>query len=514
MIYGMVLIFIGLILLTFEIYAKYKRNKIKEFQTYIHKGDDNKSILDYYLRSINHESILKEVKGRVNPKDYSDDMSTHQLKNLIKQFVDFEKEKTGSIHEELILKLNHEGLNTEVDMNHNTDEGLVVILDGNRYEPYSVLYGNYHDVIDFFNGSGHNRGIISSDVYEQLTDEHIIEKYEGIGYKIINGSFSLNDVGMIKKKVNKSINQISELSGKSTEFGAEYFDISVNDEIGKVVSQELSIKKKNAFISDFMYIVLMAVCAIGLSNALSYRFGYLGLPMGVGLGIILGIYFGNFFKSSFKNSKVYKGLDYFSKKHTYGFAPDVIDQIGEVLFNYSKVNAYNTKEKELYELYRGHVNPYLIKKPILEAVLCYEALKKSELLEDKISSVVMGLHEKLMEICDDISKKQYKYNIVARRELKRRLFGEIILKNKWMLHDSLFNKKEIKIMTEFYNQKDKMRNYPYELSADTSKLVKNIAFVLFNEYDEAKHIRKELNYGRFMYTASVISILAGGYLVI
>lgn len=513
MIYGMLLVFIGFLLLVLEIYAKYKRNEIKEIQTYIHKGDDNKSILDYYLRSINHESILKEVKIRVNPEAYGDDMSNHQLKNLIKQYVDFEKEKTGSIHEELVLKMVHEGLSVERETNGQNGEDLSVIIDGNRYEPYRVLYGNYHDVLTYFNEKGHYRGIVSSDVYQQLLDEMLIDQLEQKGLKVVNGLFSLNDVKMIRKKINKTINQISELSGKGPEFGEGYFGISVDDEIGKVVNQELSVKKRKAFVSDFIYLMLMGTFAIGLSNAFSHRFGYIGIPIGIGVGVVLGIYAGNFFKSSFKNNKVYKGLDYFSSKHRYGFDADVIDQIGEALFNYSKVNAYNTKEKDLYHQYRGHLNPYLIKKPILEAVLCYEALKKSEVLDDKINSVVMVLHEKLMEICHDVSKKRYKYNLVARRELKRRLFGEIILKNKWMLHDSLFNKKDIKIMKEFYDQKSKMRHYPYEFSVDTSKLVKGLAFGLFNEYEEDKHMRKEMNYGPYMYAASLLAILSGGYLM-
>ena len=83
-----------------------------------------------------------------------------------------------------------------------------------------------------------------------------------------------------------------------------------------------------------------------------------------------------------------------------------------------------------------------------------------------------------------------------------------------MLHDSLFNKKDIKMMNDFYDQKNKMKHYPYEFSVDTSKLIKGLAFSLFSDYQEEKHMGKGINYGIYIYAVSFVSVIVGGYMMI
>jgi len=515
MYFGIALIIIAVLLLFVEMIAEIKRRRIKGIKQYIYNTEDGKSsIMDYYLKSFNHESILDELPSRIGKRFRNNGGGKELAKSLIKQYVDLDDEIKIAINDEIVQMIRGEGQNISLYDEPVNAEGLPVIFGGREYEPYIVKFGNCDYVKESLGANGFYRYIVSSDVYEAFEEDEIIEAFASKGIEVLNGGFRDDDIRKISRRVAKNIGHVSAIIDEIPGFGPAFFGIEPAAKLESIKRETVSdFEYKINVLADFLKVMVAGLIAFAGANAMGSAYGVLGAVVGLGAGAVVGILFLTMIKSKHKMGNVFKALDFFGRKQDRHFTESVKEAIAEELFNFLEVKDYFQKEENLYNSYKREVHPYLFKSPSVPAVLCYEAHKKSDSFSGKIKVAVDQLHEELISICDEIAKKENPINYFGRREMRRRLLGELLLSNRWMIADSLYNKSHIKIIKAYDDKIKRVGKHPYQFKLNTDKLIRELAYKSFTEVESKKEI-EEPRYGFYILSTSATLIFIGLSLIL
>ncbi len=552
MIFGIALIVVAFLLIIVEIKASNKRKILNTARNIVctefksKKNLENKiskdmgdalvlgggsgilSILDVYHQIDNHEHVLNVLEQRC--PNTLDDLTPvewfSKLENMSRKpaaynsYINLFKGQEG---ENIALNMLHDhGMDAHLysTLNHPNDD-IFVTLGNNTEVPYSVKCGSVQYIkqqIDAHSDS-HNY-IINSEAYDTLQNTGALDDYAHHGIKIIDGGFSNADLTSMGDSAFSDIVDAGDVSDDIPVVGLALFGYKTFNNVrtyckGDQSSHELKVN---------MTVDAIKAGSGGIAGIAGAKAGgIVGTLVCPGVGTIIGGVIGafggaiaggrifNWAKEQFKWGKIIDAIDYFGMKYASDLSFGMRNIISYRLLNTYAVDKRIAEESILAQKYNKELNPYSWIKPSVSAVVSQEYLAILKATRERIDNSLTRFQQELDNLCQQYAMRMYPNSANDHNKTKRRLLGDIILSNQWILGQEQLAEKENMLISGYNNQSIEAPNHPYRIK-DSGEIFKQLIYNCYFETDVTAYSNAK-NYGTFLYIFSAIFLLVGGFII-
>ena len=228
-------------------------------------------------------------------------------------------------------------------------------------------------------------------------------------------------------------------------------------------------------------------------------------------GYIAGSHFVGLIKERLKWGKIIDAIEHFGNKYDGYFSESLKNNIGKRYLNTEEIEQKINNEGQLLKKYQAQINPYKKEEPTVPAILCKEYHDEMKDLHIKIFRSLDNVHKLIYEICKNISEKMVPDDKDKQETTRKKLLGEIILCNQWILKGEELTENDLKLIKGYNEQIIKSPNHPYKFKIVPEEIIKYSTLKSFEETPLYKSV-SEINYNWLIYIASSILIATAFYL--
>ena len=489
-------------------------------------GSGGLTILDIYSQVDNHSDVLNVLEQRC-PNTLSD-MTPIQWFEKVESL-----EKNNSLGTYTSLFKGQEAENIALDMLRNqgldaqpfsslthADDDIFVTLGDNTEVPYSVKCGSIDYIKNAISAHPDSHDyIINSDVYQMMEESGDLESYANQGITIIDGGYTngyltdtgdtaladIGDSGDVSDHVPyialalfgfKTVKNMDSWINGEQSFGELKVNIAVDAaRAGSSGFTAYAGAKAGAFIGSFFP---------GPGTIIGGVLGTIG-------GALLGGSLFKWLKEELKWGKIIKAIDYFGCKYEQNLTLGMKNMLGSKFLNLDEVNRKVEEESKLTQQYQKQLNPYSWTKPSVPAVVNKEYLAILNATQERIIASLKRFQKEVEQLCQQYASKMHPNSPSDQLKTKRRLLGDLILANQWILEHDAATTNEIKLISQYNEQIEQAPNHPYRIK-NSEQVLKQLLQNCYYETDVV--VRNDLpDYGVFLYFLSGILLISGCYAI-
>lgn len=228
-------------------------------------------------------------------------------------------------------------------------------------------------------------------------------------------------------------------------------------------------------------------------------------------GALLGGSLFKWLKEELKWGKIIEAIDYFGRKYEQNLTSGMKYMLGSKFLNSNEVNRKVEEESKLAEQYQKQLNPYSWAKPSVPAVVNKEYLAILNATQERISKSLKRFQKEVEQLCQQYAAKMHPNSPGDQLKTKRRLLGDIILTNQWLLEQDAATPNEIKLISKYNEQIEQAPNHPYRIK-NSDQVLKQLLQSCYFSTDVV--VRNDLpDYSVFLYFLSVVLFFSGCYAI-
>lgn len=145
------------------------------------------------------------------------------------------------------------------------------------------------------------------------------------------------------------------------------------------------------------------------------------------------------------------------------------------------------KEEKLLKRYEEELDPFSNKPLTLPAILCDMYIKDLRNKLEKIDQAIELTRRDLLKLSEELARKM-SINIVMRKKIEEKLYGEIFLSNKDLFDISLDGESD-DLKEKYQTNREKNPNYPTRLPNDSTDILVGLSIRNFNNiYKVENHV--------------------------
>lgn len=549
---GIGLILVSVLLIGFEQHARIKRKKLSLYQEIVYTdlkskklnlmtakesaidsialgiGASTLNIMDIYAATEEHSEVLEILQYRF-PDQLSSFDSSMDWFNKIESLKDI---STSGTYASAFKGQTAEKITTE----YLTGNGFTNVGDfDSRVHPDNDVFGEFNGEtieVSVKNGSADyirdmiekhpnsDTYAINVEAYKEMLDSGEIDSYADQGITIFSPGFSEEVLSNQGSDALIDIHDAGDLIDDIPYLAVAIFGVKLVKNIQQLNKGNLSTFEFGSNVAvDAGRVASGGVFAVGGSKigaaVGTFVAPGIGTLIGGGIGAVAGAFAGgalfSMVKEHVKWGNIINAIDYFAEKYSKDFSKAMKTNMTQKYSNIMKLNASIRSEEQLIKAYSKELNPYSLYKVTLNSVIVAEHYNNLHLASEKLKLAINNTSAELFAFCIKNSKKVFPDEEKKQMKFARRLFGNIIIDNEWLIKNEDLTDEEIELINKYKSQLIKAPNHAYRLDIEGTELFDGM---FYHSYDKTT-VNKTTNlknYGIIIYVGAASFLILAGYL--
>lgn len=544
------LMFIAIALIFWELHARRKRKLILMYRDIIYTDLETKSLntestkvnliesmvfgtgvtsltmINILASTKNHSEVLDVLEQRFphelgsnNYLDWFNKVEELNSNDAITSYVsNFKGQEAENLSVSFLESIGFEDVGLFESLNH-ADNDIYGYLNGEMHE-FSVKTGSTSYIrSEILSNDVSKNYIVNEEAYTELMDSGDLERFADQGISVISPGFSDIELSEEAYSAFDDITESGNLVGNIPVIGIAIFGAKAVNNCRQYLKGYQSKHElgANTLIDGARTITGGAIATVG--SQIGSSIGTLIVPgvgtlIGAGIGAVGGYLLGssifNKAKERLKWGKIIDAIDHFGLKYIDGFNEQMNLKVKDRFFNYRNLSQLKSEFDHEQVQDEGVFNPYSFKKVTLSKVLRQEFSLNLNIACKEIDRAVNMIGIRLSSICNEVAIDRHPKDISKQDICHRRLLGDVIINNIWLMEGSLDGEEEGLI--DGYTQNIiKSPNHPYSLNCNKENLLASVAKECYVASQNSSKINMA-DYGLFIFIISSILLIVAIYL--